>query len=228
MNSDILSLLNTNPQAGMTFLMERYTGLVWKIVSFHLSNPEDIKECVNDTFTEFYLCRNHFDIAKSDIPTFLAAISRNLSIAKYRKESIRQSEPLTDSFAVEDSLLVTAESRADLAKAIACLKEDEQQIILMKYYDGMTIQEIAASLSLPYETVKKRHQRSLGKLKHMLLCMLIIMLLALITACTYKVLQFFEIVPSQLHKFSIDISVEITHKNPGKAKRNLPKSQGTS
>ena len=35
----------------------------------------------------------------------------------------------------------------------------------MKYFGGMTIREIADSLELPYETVKKRHQRSLHKLR---------------------------------------------------------------
>lgn len=35
----------------------------------------------------------------------------------------------------------------------------------MKYFGGMSIREIADSLELPYETVKKRHQRTLHKLR---------------------------------------------------------------
>ena len=36
-------------------LMEQYAALVWKTAAACLENPEDIKECVNDTFLEFYL-----------------------------------------------------------------------------------------------------------------------------------------------------------------------------
>ena len=50
--------------------------------------------------------------------------------------------------------------RADMERAMKSLKPQELQIIRMKYYDGMSVREIADSLNLPYETVKKRHQRS--------------------------------------------------------------------
>ena len=42
---------------------------------------------------------------------------------------------------------------------------DEAELIRMKYFGGMSIREIADSLELPYETVKKRHQRTLHKLR---------------------------------------------------------------
>ena len=74
MSTEIIELINKDPHKGMTLLMERYTALIWKIVSFHLSNPEDIKECVNETFTKFYFCKDKYNPAKSDLPTFLSAI----------------------------------------------------------------------------------------------------------------------------------------------------------
>ena len=65
----------------------------------------------------------------------------------------------------------------------------------MKYYDGMTIKEIADSLNLSYETVKKRHQRSLTKLQKALTIGLILALIAALAACAYVVLRYFGIVP---------------------------------
>ena len=57
----ILDVLGKNPQKGMVLLMEKYTGLVWHVISFHVENPEDIKECTNDTFSGFYFKRKRFD-----------------------------------------------------------------------------------------------------------------------------------------------------------------------
>ena len=65
----------------------------------------------------------------------------------------------------ESPVLEISHQRLDLEEAIASLKPEEAELIRMKYFDGMTIREIAASLNLPYETVKKRHQRSLHKLR---------------------------------------------------------------
>lgn len=62
---------------------------------------------------------------------------------------------------------------------MAVLKPEDLDIIRMKYYGGMTIQEIADSLGLPYETVKKRHQRSLSKM-HLAMIAVLVLLLALL------------------------------------------------
>ncbi|MDY6046611.1 MAG: hypothetical protein SPI87_06290 [Anaerobutyricum sp.] len=41
-DQQIIDTLNQQPQQGMELLMETYTGLVFKVIFFHLSNPEDI------------------------------------------------------------------------------------------------------------------------------------------------------------------------------------------
>lgn len=65
----------------------------------------------------------------------------------------------------------------------------------MKYYDGMTIREIADSMKLPYETVKKRHQRSLSKMRLLLTLALILALTALLGACAYMLLRHLGVIP---------------------------------
>ena len=53
MQNKILELMPSDPQAAMALAVEHYTGLIWKTVQKYLENPEDIKECVNDTLMEF-------------------------------------------------------------------------------------------------------------------------------------------------------------------------------
>ncbi len=87
------------------------------------------------------------------------------------------------------------ERRMDLEKAMETLKPQDREIIRMKYYVGMTIQEIADSLKLPYETVKKRHQRSLGRLRLALIAALVLVLGMLLAACAYIAMRYFGVVP---------------------------------
>ncbi len=57
----IFRLFPQDPQEAMQLAVEQYTGLVWRTARGYLENPEDVKECVNDTFMEFYLHRENFD-----------------------------------------------------------------------------------------------------------------------------------------------------------------------
>ena len=42
----LLHLLDQNPEEGMGLLMEEYMGLLWSACRLYLTNPEDIRECV--------------------------------------------------------------------------------------------------------------------------------------------------------------------------------------
>lgn len=204
----LMHIMKKDPQEGMRLLLEQYTGLVWHIISAHLNNPEDIRECVSETFSQFYFRREKYNPQKASLSLYLAAIARRIAVSRYRKEKRYHSGLQTrhssgsPKISVSESICASehreysrAELKADLEQAMKELRPDELEIIRMKYYDSMTIREIAASLNLPYETVKKRHHRSLGKLRRTLILTLVIIALLLLTACTYSVLRYYEIVP---------------------------------
>ena len=205
---------NTGSLPSVEELMEQYAALVWKTAAAYLKNPEDIKECVNDTFLEFYLHSDRYDPKKGSYAAFLCTIARRKAVSIYRKNrkgsgfsllsgeregraataapaDMAEPEDMADPADMEEAVA----GRLDLEAALQSLKPEEFDIIRMKYYDGMTIKEIANSLNLSYETVKKRHQRSLTKLQKALTIGLILALIAALAACAYVVLRYFGIVP---------------------------------
>ena len=186
------------PLPALEELMKQYAALVWKTAATHLENPEDVKECVNDTFLELYLHPDRYDPEKGSYAAFLCTIARRRAVSLYRKNAVPEpmasaADPavLADPVDMEEEIA----DRLDLEAALQALKPEEFDIIRMKYYDGMTIKEIADSLNLPYEAVKKRHQRSLTKLQKALTIGLILALIAALAACAYVVLRYFGIVP---------------------------------
>lgn len=192
-DNTILEILYEDPQRGMVLLMEQYTGLIWHVVSFHIPNPEDIKECVNEVFTRFYFHRERFNLERASLPVYLTVIARNVAVSRYRSERRHQAESLSIDISYEDKKLAIAELQTDMERAMKALKPGELQVIRMKYYDGMTVQEIANSLNLPYETVKKRHYRGIRKLRTSFL--LLLLLLVLFSVCVYGALRHFNIIP---------------------------------
>lgn len=191
--NQIRKLLEDDPQEAVVMMVEHYTGLLWTVAGRYLSDPEDIKECINDTFTEFYCHRERYDETRGSMAAYLSAIAGHQAISRYRSNRRHKSGNLPGEW--EDTMADQVDERLDLENAIQSLGEEDAAIIRMKYYEGMTVRKIADSLHIPYETVKKRHQRSLKKMRLFLLTLLCLLLAAGLAACAYKILQHFGIVP---------------------------------
>ena len=194
----LLARLDTEPDRAMEALVEQYTALVCHVAGKYLTDPEDVKECVNDVFTEVYLHRAEYNPAKGSLASWVGTIARNRAISRYRKQ--RKDLPLPEEGAEAERAgpdgAAELEQAMEVEQAISQLSDTDQQIIRMKYYGGMSIAEIAETLQIPYETVKKRHQRSLEKLKkYMTIGMVVALLAALLAACAYVVLRYFGVVP---------------------------------
>ena len=191
---EIKLLLLEDPEKGMEQIVSQYTGLLWSVADQILPEPEDIKDCVNETFTEFFFQREQFDPEKGALKNYLAVIVRRLAIKKKQENQRLASAPME--IADDTDFFSRIEERDALAACLRTLDPVDERIIRMKYYGGMTFKEIAASLGIPYETAKKRHQRSLKKLKKsMIIGMVVILLAALLAACAYVVLRYFGVVP---------------------------------
>lgn len=199
-DKQILLEMQADPQSGIAHLMEKYTGLLWKIIAGYLQNPEDIKDCINETFSSFYLQFNRYNPDRSSLSVYLSSIARHQAVTRFRhncgkSEFTRSSGDLDRLPLMEDRGILQSELKTDMEKAMKNLRPDEWKIIRMKYYNGMSVREIADSLHLPYETVKKRHYRSLQKLRRSLLITLLVLALLLLSACTYYILRRCDIIP---------------------------------
>lgn len=194
-DADLLQQLSQSPDSAIEDLMERYSDSVRVTIERFLQDPEDIKECVNDTFMEFYRSRERYDAEKGNLGTYLTTIAKNQAISRFRKNVVRPTTELPEDVADAGDPIGDAERRADLEQALSKLSPEDAQMIRQKYYEGMTLQEIADAENLPYDTIKKRHQRSLKKLRLLLITGLGILAAALLAACAYLVLRHLGVLP---------------------------------
>lgn len=183
----LLHLLDQNPEEGMSLLMEQYMGLLWSACHLYLTNPEDIRECVQETFADFYGNRERFRAERGTVKAYLYVIAKRKAIrmaAQNGKQSMVPLEMLEEAAADsgEDAIL----NREALEQALGKLKEQDSRMIRMQYYDGLTCREIAEAMHLPVETVKKRQQRSLRKLR---LALMVLAALGILGACAAAVIR---------------------------------------
>lgn len=194
MNTDerLLELLEQDPEAGLAALMERYGGAVRAAAARRLSNEEDLRECVNDVFAQFYFQRARFDAAKGSLKNWLCTLAVRRAADRRRAELRRQAECLPETLPAAEAF--DPDERLDVENALSRLPEEEAALLRMRGA-GLTVAQIARALDEPYETVKKRQQRSLAKLRKLLLTGLVLALAALLAACGYLLLRYFGVLP---------------------------------
>lgn len=190
-DEDILSSLQRDREEGAAMLMEEYAGLLWSVCQKHLEDPEDIRECVNSVFADFCLNFEKFDAKKASLKTYLCRIAHNKAIDCYQENCRRRK--VQDR--VEDR--IQGESTEDLFaehlnEALEQLESIDSQILRMKYYDGLSYQEIAKKLDLKETAVKMRSMRSRRKLVKILIAIITALLLAACAAMVFKHYQFSE------------------------------------
>ena len=66
--------------------------------------------------------------------------------------------------------LILSETRGKLMSLIRALHHRHRQVLLLRYFSGLKIREIAARLNLPYSNVQARLYSAFGKLRRLLYC----------------------------------------------------------
>ena len=61
--------------------------------------------------------------------------------------------------------LLKKEMLSDLARSLRTLPQEQQDIVVLLYYDRIPMTEIAQMMHLSYGMVKLRHQKALAALK---------------------------------------------------------------
>ena len=82
----LLELLERDPEAGMAALIETYSGLLWAVCRTCLADDEDVKDCVNESFAEFYRTRERFDPEKGTLKAYLASVARHVALHRVRQD----------------------------------------------------------------------------------------------------------------------------------------------
>jgi RNA polymerase sigma factor (sigma-70 family) len=169
----LLHRVSTGDSAAVKELIARFGGLVWSLAR-RLGLPDsETEDAVHEVFTE--LCRNgaRYDPTIASETAFVATIARRRLIDRRRKvgrqplkTQITESEPArgTDGEARPE----VGEEAAIAAKAFEQLSAEQQRVLRLSVYEGLSHELIARSTGLPLGTVKTHARRGLIRLREML------------------------------------------------------------
>jgi RNA polymerase sigma-70 factor, ECF subfamily len=173
-DAELFLALKAGDANSLGVLYDRHAGLVYGIALKMLGNTQEAEDLVQDIFLN--LARCSYDPKRGSFRTFLAVLTRSRTIDQIRSRGAAQRtlerwKP-DRSQEVESNLpfeyVSQAEQSQEVRAALAQLSDNQQQVLRMSYYDGLSQSEIAKRLELPLGTVKSIARRGLLKLRQTL------------------------------------------------------------
>ncbi len=146
-----------------------YYGKVMGYISARIRNHADAEDLCADVFEKVQRKLDDYDQSKAAVGTWIFTITRNTLIDHFRRKKPNEEldENLSDDSELDESLLST-ETLGELASALRRLPQQMMDIIVLRYYDGKPLTEIAQMMNLSYGAVKLRHQNALVMLRQLI------------------------------------------------------------
>jgi RNA polymerase sigma-70 factor (ECF subfamily) len=153
-----------------------YSGACLNLSRKILRSDARAHDVVQNVFVQLFEKPERFDPTRGSIKTFLLTQCRSRSIDMIRSETARTKRELTqhDNLALSrndnissntESIILNLSLSDEVKVALNQLGEDEKEVIVLSYYQGLTYRETAAKLNSPEGTVKSRIRSGLKKLK---------------------------------------------------------------
>jgi len=164
-------------------LYERYGRLIYSVAFHMLGEIETAEEITQDVFVRVCSGADGYQSQLAKVSTWLVSITRHRAIDELRRRKVRpenervewpEGDPdrqdgldgLRDETerSTEDSVELRLHA-ADIRQVVALLPPDQQQVLGLAYFRGMSQSEIAAFLGEPLGTIKSRVRLAMVKLR---------------------------------------------------------------
>lgn len=150
-------------------LYREYHDKVFGYLINHIGNKEEAEDITSEVFLKACRAFEGFDPDKASASTWIYTIMRNTLTDHFRKVKVSDelSEELPSSESIEDNY-ISKEELGKLADALRALTAEQQEIIVLHYYDDFSLTEIADKLHISYGMIKVKHKAALNAMRKLL------------------------------------------------------------
>ncbi|WP_193509816.1 sigma-70 family RNA polymerase sigma factor [Cryobacterium sp. BB736] len=147
-------------------LHDEHAAALWRYVLWLCGDRQLAEDIVQETLLRAWRRPKVLDQSESSARAWLFTVARNLVIDNYRSARARNELGAAElpERAVDDGV-DAALDRWLVADALAGLSEEHRAVVVLSYYRGQSIAQIADALELPQGTVKSRLHYALRALR---------------------------------------------------------------
>jgi len=157
-------------------LVRRYQNYVFRLCYLVMRNEQDAEDMAQETFVRAFRALPRFEIREGkSFEAWLYRISVNTCRSRLRRrwyQALPLPEPELDMPAGPeyrpDQRMIESEQRHEILAAVDTLGDKHRLVVILRYYAGLTNEEIAETLQIPSGTVRSRLHMARQRLKTIL------------------------------------------------------------
>jgi RNA polymerase sigma-70 factor, ECF subfamily len=157
-------------------LVKRYLKPIYNFLYQLAGDSSALDDLAQETFIKVWKNISRFDQSRS-FKVWIFAIAKNTAYDYLKKKKTipfsvftnekgnNKLEKINANEILPDELLEREDFAKELEEKLKKIPEQYRIILLMRYKDDFSLQEIAEIFKKPYNTIKSQHQRALAALK---------------------------------------------------------------
>lgn len=163
---DVIKLVRKSKKGNnlaFSALIKAYEKDLYRVSIAMTKNEDDALDCIQETILQAYTSIKNLK-NNQYFKTWLIKILINKcnALLQKNKKLVELNSYIIEKTTIEN------EDRLDIKNSIENLEDDLRLIVILYYYEDLSIKDIAESISIPEGTVKSRLSRARNKLKEML------------------------------------------------------------
>jgi RNA polymerase sigma-70 factor (ECF subfamily) len=179
-DSQLITDYLAGDEPSFEILMNRHIKAVYNFAYRLVPKNVDIDDIVSETFFKVWKNLKKFRIGEN-FNTWLFTIARNTAYDKLRKHrnlSVSDfdnneggnylTDTLTDAEPLAPDVLEQAENKKIVQSLLARISTDYREVLILRYLNEFTFDDIGKILNKPLDTVKSQHRRALILMRKML------------------------------------------------------------
>jgi len=158
----------------------RYSPILYSLIKKIVKDIKISENILLDVFTTVWEKIDLFSFKTGNVYTWLITLTRNMAVAYKQNEGTDDSENIgkakdfyivptlddnIDSLSIDSAMKI----KPEISEALDNLTEAQKYVLLLSYYEGLTLDQISKQLNIPVSTVRTKVTVALNKLKENLL-----------------------------------------------------------
>lgn len=155
--------------AAVRQVYERFGGMILRVGRLALQQQQDAEDLVQQVVLRAWRGRHGFDPARGSLRTWLLAICRRQIADAFGARTRNRRDLLAAATAADRESVPGVDrqivDRLATGTILGRLSDEQQEVLRLAYYDGLTHLEIAEATGTPLGTIKSHIRRGLSRLR---------------------------------------------------------------
>ncbi len=170
-DADLLKRVRAHEPAALAELYDRFAPRLYAYLYRRLGDQALAEDLVGDVFVSALEALQRDRFASLALQAWLYRLAHNRLIDYYRRQGPAAPQPLDEAAPAADDVPAAAAAAATHAVVQAALRRltaDQQQIIALRFGEGLSAPAVAAALGKPETAVRALQHRALAALRRLL------------------------------------------------------------